>query len=98
MRDVKSPLHSAGATRVVTASTLVPWLDSVGLNDLVGPVLYADQREPWTFDCEDGRLARDVHALGVALSTAAPTNGHDQPLSDEMATDLIYLLAFLRTS
>jgi hypothetical protein len=79
-------------------STLAHWLNSVGLNDLLGAVVYADQREPWTFDSESGVLARDVHALGVVFSNAAPTNGHDQPLNDEMAADLIYLLAFLRTS
>jgi hypothetical protein len=79
-------------------STLAHWLNSVGLNDLLGAVAYADQREPWTFDSESGALARNVHELGVLLSNAAPTIGRDQSLNDQMTADLIYLLAFLRTS
>jgi hypothetical protein len=98
MRDVKSPCCGTGATSAAMPSTLAHWLNSVGLNDLLGAVVYADQREPWTFDAESGPLARNVHALGFALSNAAPTNGHDQSLNDEMTADLIYLLAFLRTS
>lgn len=98
MRDVKSPRHQTGSASRLPPSTLAHWLSSAGLNDLLGAVVYADQREPWTFDSESGPLAREVHALSVVLSNAVRTNGRDQPLNNEMAADLIYLLAFLRTS
>ena len=98
MRDVKTPRRGAGATSAAMPSTLAHWLNSVGLNDLLGAVVYADQREPWTLDSESGPLARSVQALGVVLSNAASTNSHDRSLNDEMTADLIHLLAFLRTS
>jgi hypothetical protein len=98
MRDVKSSRGSTADASSVALSTLTHWLNSVGLNDLLGAVVYADRHEPWTFDSEGGRLARDVQTLGAALSNAAPSIGRGPPLNEDMAADLIHLLAFLRTS
>lgn len=96
MRDVKSPRRRSGASPPVTPSTCDPRLHSVGLKDLLEAAAYADQSEPWAFDTE-GPLAGEVDKLCAAISNAVP-NERDRPLSEVMAADLIYVLAFLRTS
>ena len=98
MRDVKAPHPGISAGPPIAASTLTTWLATVGLQDLLGAIIQADQREGWVINVESGPLEANMRALNAALLTPAAANGHNQSLPDDLAIDLMYLLAFLRMS
>jgi hypothetical protein len=60
--------------------------------------MHADQREVWTISVESGPLESSLRALAAVLSAPAAADDHGQGFQDDLVVELMYVLAFLRTS